>query len=793
MSLWGNNVPPWVSIVIPCYNYGEFLEEAIDSCLASTLQDFEIIVVNDGSTDPFTVELLKQLHKPKTRVIHQKNQGVSAALNNGIREARGKYIFRLDADDRIHPTLLEKGTWVMETRPEVGFVTCHLKMFGNESWTWTPPPYSFERLLNENIVIGNSLFRKVAWEQANGFEEQGDGYDDWEFWIKLAAKGWEGFQIPEVLFFYRRHGFTRSAELLTRYEQIKRNMRQKYPDLYQALDQGLLSKGPHPSNMQITDWKYAAHPYATLPVSRQKTRLMLMMPWLIVGGAEKFFLDLIEGLPRELYHITLVTTLRAESPWFERFDSCSDEVFQMPLLFDTPAQMEPLILHLIETRDIQIVHINNSEVGYNMLPRLKSKFPHVKTVSLLHDYVPELAWDHVRHSRQYDNWIDKYTICKASLKQTMQELFQIDPQKIDIVPNGVDTELFRPGTTEEVIALKQVFGIPSDKKVISYIARLNTDKDPLKFISIAQKIIASDTHDRYRFIMVGDGPLRDQVEHAAAPLFPKLLIFGAREDVHSILKITDLLASTSPSEGFPISGLEAMAAAVPVVAFSVRGWVDLIDPNVDGLLIARTSQEEEDFMMQAINLLQHAEWHQSIRSAARNKVLSNYTRHHFILRYRNFYEYLLADIPMQTIDSMEEENDLGLVRDYSFNEANRCGEPYQMPFVLPAGEELQLTNVFLKNIVVGNRIQITGTFGVHNIGADADTVITIRLYREGAHRRELVTEINHTVASHVTGVITFNHAEHGLHPTQNFFMCVLAHGNHVQICNICHLSGVVYA
>ncbi|MCI5167028.1 MAG: glycosyltransferase family 2 protein, partial [Candidatus Electrothrix sp. GM3_4] len=115
---------PRVSVVIPCYNQGSFIDETIHSVLAQTWQYFEIIVVNDGSTDPFTVNHLQQLNFPKTRVLHTENQGLSSARNNGIREAQGEYILPLDADDRIGPTYLEQAIRLLDADPELGIVYC---------------------------------------------------------------------------------------------------------------------------------------------------------------------------------------------------------------------------------------------------------------------------------------------------------------------------------------------------------------------------------------------------------------------------------------------------------------------------------------------------------------------------------------------------------------------------------------------------------------------------------------------------------------------------------------------
>ena len=99
---------PTVSVVIPCYNQGQYLDEAVESVISQTYQDFEIIIINDGSNDLETIEILKNYQKPKTRIIHTENQGVIAARNRAIEAAQGKYILPLDADDKIGNTYLEE-------------------------------------------------------------------------------------------------------------------------------------------------------------------------------------------------------------------------------------------------------------------------------------------------------------------------------------------------------------------------------------------------------------------------------------------------------------------------------------------------------------------------------------------------------------------------------------------------------------------------------------------------------------------------------------------------------------
>ena len=126
---------PTVSVIMPCYNLGQYLDEAVDSVLSQTYQDFEIIIINDGSTDDLTNELLKGYNRPKTSVYHTENQGLPATRNYGIEKATGKYICCLDADDKYHPEFLEKTVRVLDEDEgeDCGIVTTNFELFENST------------------------------------------------------------------------------------------------------------------------------------------------------------------------------------------------------------------------------------------------------------------------------------------------------------------------------------------------------------------------------------------------------------------------------------------------------------------------------------------------------------------------------------------------------------------------------------------------------------------------------------------------------------------------------------
>ena len=195
---------PTVTVVIPCYNMGAFIDEAVGSVLAQSFRAFEIIIVDDGSDDPETVGKLDGLAAGGLTLLRTRNSGVAAARNCGVRAARGRYILPLDSDDLIEPHYLEKAVRVFEENPGTAIVCCDAELFGSASGVRRLPDFSRERLLSENLIFASALFRKSDWQATGGYcTAFRFGWEDWDFWIALTRRGSKVVRIPEALFKYR--------------------------------------------------------------------------------------------------------------------------------------------------------------------------------------------------------------------------------------------------------------------------------------------------------------------------------------------------------------------------------------------------------------------------------------------------------------------------------------------------------------------------------------------------------------------------------------------------------------
>ena len=196
--------PPKVSVIIPCFNHGEFLPEAIASVLSANRPDVEMIVVDDGSTDERTRTEMNKLASNGIHVIRQENKGLAAARNAAIAAARGEYIFPLDADDHMRPECLDREIPLL-SNPNVGVVYSDGEFFGTRSGRWNIGAFSTERLLHWNFIPCCALYRRQIWEQNSGYDGSMpvQGLEDWDLWLGALEHGWEFHYVPEILFEYR--------------------------------------------------------------------------------------------------------------------------------------------------------------------------------------------------------------------------------------------------------------------------------------------------------------------------------------------------------------------------------------------------------------------------------------------------------------------------------------------------------------------------------------------------------------------------------------------------------------
>jgi glycosyltransferase involved in cell wall biosynthesis len=199
---------PLVSIVIPCFNHGIYVQEALDSIAQDKIvYPVEVIIVDDGSTDPSTIEKLQALKAAGYQVIFQQNGGPGVARNTGISHAKGTYILPLDADNMIHPDYINKAVPILAEK-DIDIVYGKPIFFGDLSdpkRQYKVRKFDDLNVVTENFADACAIYKKTVWEKNNGYDTKMPfiGFEDWEFWIHAASNGCKFHFINEKLFYYR--------------------------------------------------------------------------------------------------------------------------------------------------------------------------------------------------------------------------------------------------------------------------------------------------------------------------------------------------------------------------------------------------------------------------------------------------------------------------------------------------------------------------------------------------------------------------------------------------------------
>lgn len=210
-------IVPKVSVIIPTYNRQDLVQKTIDSVLNQTFRDWELIVVDDGSTDQ-SASVLQERYGSRIIYIYQENQGESAARNRGLCSATGEYVAFLDSDDLWHPNKLQRQIEAFAEKPELGLVSTQAYWINYEGLLLRQAPHghgrenndiSWQDLVLDNVVAGGgsaAMVRRSCLSHVGGFDSDIRFGEEWDLWIRLA-RHYPLTQIPQALIYYRLHRF----------------------------------------------------------------------------------------------------------------------------------------------------------------------------------------------------------------------------------------------------------------------------------------------------------------------------------------------------------------------------------------------------------------------------------------------------------------------------------------------------------------------------------------------------------------------------------------------------------
>lgn len=577
---------PLVSVIIPCFNYGRFLPDALVSLDKQTLQDFEIILVEGGSTDGTTTAQVRALEHPKLRKIFQPEPTlVGENRLTGLEQARGKYITFLDADDMIAPTYLEKAVMALELLG-VDMVYPSVQLFGRENRVWeTGEEFTLANLSKTNTVATVAMFRYDTWKSRDiGYGSNKDGsIEDWDFWLRFAERGARGYKIREPLMLYRIHGNSLSDSIKPKLEQAYQKTLAAHRRFLGPRRVARISreqsvppeaKGPAPDLSR-----------SPLPV-RNALRIALAQPWMVMGGSDSLMLQVFATHRQEDARLTVYSTIDTPPSMGSSvgaFQRLTDDVFELSKELPTSAHDEA-ILHLLRTRQVNVLMIVGSPQTYALLPRIRKELPHVRVVDHLYNAV-----GHLRSNRLHAREIDFHIVANEEVRDALLQEGE-SPERIRVIHHGIDMKRFSPQEVPYLSGGPPRLQLAPGERLVLYSGRFSEEKGVMRFVEIARRM-RRDSH--VRFAMTGDGPQRLEVEAFLSQhgLTERVELLGIVDDARPYLRRADVVVIPSDVEGLPLVCLEALALGTPVVASKVGALPEVIQSGRTGFLVPPSDVE----------------------------------------------------------------------------------------------------------------------------------------------------------------------------------------------------------
>jgi O-antigen biosynthesis protein len=570
---------PMASVVIPCYNYGHLVGETIQSVLASTWKDLEILLVEGGSTDGTTPAVVRSLAGGRIRCFYQSrrcNESENRLL--ALKHVRGKYVLFLDADDLVDPTYIENAVYLLETTG-VDMIVPDVRPFSTpeqlrdaltrrQGETWPTCGIPVPNIFENNYATVASMFRYSFWKEHKlGVCPINFSYaQDWYLWIRFACHGARYLHLPEAHHVYRLH----SASISTSVDIAARNVQ------LNLIRQCFVTIRNDPARIRAAAARQAERPPVREPfvnlaarpagaATAGSLRVMLCVPWLDQGGSSVLLGHVFTELARREVAATVAAT-NAETidPVFRKgeanFLDFTPDCFSLQTCLSGTDKGDFLV-HLARSRRIDVLLLVGSRVAYETLARLRREVPGLRVIDHLYN-----SEGHVGSNREFADLIDFHIVAHEGVRETLIGRGE-DPDKIRVIPHGI---VVPPGPREAGARRPFTFG---------FLGRLSEEKRPCDVVEAARRLPDA------RFLLAGDGPMRDEVAAAVqqAGIAERLHLAGYLPTNEGFYEAIDALVIPSRTEGLPIVLLEAMGRGIPVVAARVGMIGQVVTDGVTGL------------------------------------------------------------------------------------------------------------------------------------------------------------------------------------------------------------------
>ena len=362
-----NNEKPTISVITPFYNGGKTLMETANALFSQTYPYFEWVIVDDGSKDEESLKKLAELEKmdKRIKVYHKENGGPSIARDYAIEKSskETKYLYFLDCDDIPSKTMIECLYWTLETHPDCSFAYTTMVNFGDREFLWEQY-LTVEREMTENVICVSSLVKKEDVLEVGGFGiKEKSMYEDWNLWLKLLQHGKKPIRVNAPLFWYRVSGTGEFSRANKNKEQAMRYVNETASKIEREVEivqfpreGGKYDRVEQYENMVVPQYE-----------KDKKTKILYLFPWMVVGGADLFNLDLLKRIDKTKYSSIVATALPSNNALRQEFEEHADCVYDMASFLERKAYIN-FIDYLIESRKVDVVVVSNTQYGYYMIP-----------------------------------------------------------------------------------------------------------------------------------------------------------------------------------------------------------------------------------------------------------------------------------------------------------------------------------------------------------------------------------------------------------------------------------------
>lgn len=636
---------PIISVIIPFYNDKKYIEQSINCILNQTFPYYEILIIDDGSKDEESLKKLEEVSKidKRIRVFHKSNEGLAATRDYGATKSSKtcKYLMFIDSDDLLEPTFMECAYWTLEINKEAAWAYSDSVGFESYTYTWNKW-FDSEKMKKVNELLAIAMVRKSDFNRVNGYGLREKAVnEDWNFWLKLLGHDRYPIHMSFYGMWYRRK---ETGELKNASKNQKRTL---------EIIEGTASK----ITKRVNAIQYPKYDYnydllsdkidiiTPKCVDNNKINILMILPWMITGGADRFVLDLVSNLDKNKFEITILTTEPNKNVLRQQFEE-NATVYDLTSFLSQKYWLS-FINYIIEKNNINLIFNTNSKFGYSILPYLKSKNPNIPII----DYIHMEEWynrngGYSRYSTMMKSVIDKTLTCNENSKRILKEHFGRNSEEIETVYIGVDEEKFNPSKFNKNELLEK-YGLQNEKRyILSYICRISEQKRPILLLEIVKKL--KEKRNDFLVLVVGNGNLLEKMKKKASEMeiLENIKFLGNIEKTEEIYALSDATINCSIKEGLALTSYESLSMGVPVISANVGGQKELITEDV-GIVVTcmqdektiysedYDSNEINDYVVGIENVLNNLE---KYKENCRNRILDKFTSKNMINKMTEIFE-----------------------------------------------------------------------------------------------------------------------------------------------------------